>query len=451
MLSIRKPNNSGFQIRILNITYYILLCISYKNNTDAFGYAGNIYNPNSFKFIIGIFLIVLSSEAIIKTTLRTKIYLWLFHILIVIPTSAVYYISDYNSTIALSTTLASLLLPFLCYQLRRVRFKTNNTFFSALNISNIIYILTFIYAIYFVLTILERGFSNLNFDLSRIYEFREHNSKDLSTIYQYIESNTTKCILPGITILFAAKKNWKALAILQCTTILLFGIHNHKIVALICPVTLILYQLIISKNFERNTLFIFNVGVGLVTVTYELTDSFEVQAILDRAIFMYGWLNFKYYEFYSINDFVYWSNSKLTLGLIKYPYGELTPYEVIGSYLTDGLLVHSANTGYIGSAYMNAGVFGIAIETIAFAFIISLIEKQYVSSNYSAITLILPLFPILLFITSADISQSILTDGLLLSLMIGAALRNNKSNRLSHIIEPAIINLIMRHKPLNHD
>ena len=111
-----------------------------------------------------------------------------------------------------------------------------------------------------------------------------------------------------------------------------------------------------------------------------------------RVFFEPSLINFFYYEFFKLNEFVYWSNSNLTFGLFDYPYS-LDPAHQIGFYFY-GTELQGAITGWLGSGYMNAGYLGVYLYAFLLGLIFSFIDsyKNLIDSKYLVAFTISPLF-----------------------------------------------------------
>jgi hypothetical protein len=103
--------------------------------------------------------------------------------------------------------------------------------------------------------------------------------------------------------------------------------------------------------------------------------------LIRRIILIPSIVNFSYLEFFSLNDHLYWGESKISIGLLNefkfLPGSE----KIIGnSFYQD---TYSVNSGLIGSGYANLGIWGVIIYSILVGLLFSLLNSlsQNIKSN----------------------------------------------------------------------
>jgi multidrug transporter EmrE-like cation transporter len=133
-----------------------------------------------------------------------------------------------------------------------------------------------------------------------------------------------------------------------------------------------------------------------------------------RVFFVPAKLTFDYFNFFSINDFVWWSNSVLE-GFIKYPY-DFSVSKEIGQYNGSG---SSANNGFISSGYAHAGLWGVAIYSFIFAYFIKALDSIVLNSDVPVwLALGMTIVPLRSALISSDFFTTMLTHGLALSFLM---------------------------------
>lgn len=134
-----------------------------------------------------------------------------------------------------------------------------------------------------------------------------------------------------------------------------------------------------------------------------------------RALILPALHHYYYMEFFSQNPWYWWSQSKLSLGLTHMPYDSTAPFVIGLEYYENSDT--SANTGWIGSGYANAGMFGVIVYAVLMGLLFSLVEsfgKKFGPSLAMGVFIT----PIIDILTSADITTLLLTHGLAASIVI---------------------------------
>ena len=150
-------------------------------------------------------------------------------------------------------------------------------------------------------------------------------------------------------------------------------------------------------------------------------DDFGLTSLIARRVFFVpAKLTFDYFEFFSYNPHVYWSNSILKL-FISYPY-DYPVGEVIGNHL--GKTDLNANNGFVSTGFSHAGYFGIAIYIALVGALLRFLD--YITNGFIPLwaALGLTVIPLRSFLISTDVFTTLLTHGLLVVFVILFLLRN---------------------------
>ena len=263
--------------------------------------------------------------------------------------------------------------------------------------------------------IFSGGLNFFNLDLTRVYEFRRDVGSVVNIgIMGYLNIWAFKVFGPFLLIIFLHKKKFGFASLVFLLHILWFGISSHKSVLFFPFVILFIYV------WFRN-------GKGLSIIPISLTlviffsylsfvffdDIIYGSLFIRRVFFVPSFLTFVYYEFFSSEAFIYWSNS-ITSSFIHYPY-DLNPAKLIGAYLgTDA----SSNNSFLSTGYMHAGIPGIIFFSLIFVIILRIFDSLYYNSEYIWISVAIIIIPIRSLIISSDLSTAILTHGILISLIL---------------------------------
>lgn len=134
-------------------------------------------------------------------------------------------------------------------------------------------------------------------------------------------------------------------------------------------------------------------------------------------------LNESYLSYFSENGFIYWGYSKIGLGIVPYV-DELSPAFRIGEVLYPGTQAH-ANTGIIGSGYMNAGYAGIAIYALILGFMCAFLDKLGFQTGNERLIATLCAPQLFLATTTSDLPGMVLSAGLGTAILVSWLLPNS--------------------------
>lgn len=264
------------------------------------------------------------------------------------------------------------------------------------------------------------SFVTINFDLNRVYELRREIALSLPPIYGYLIPLFSKSFIPIAIVIAASLKRYDYAAILSVISIILFGLTTHKGILFYPFVTLFVY--IVFRKFRAERAFLKAIiAVSLISIVdfviyMEGTgDAWIGSLLIRRALILPALHNYYYIEFFSENPWYWWSHSKLALGLVPMPYETTAPF-IIGIEYYDNEAT-SANTGWIGSGYANAGMFGVIVYAALTGLLFSLIET-FGKKFGPALVMGIFITPIIDIFTSADLTTLVLTHGLLTSILI---------------------------------
>lgn len=269
------------------------------------------------------------------------------------------------------------------------------------------------------------GFSHFNMDMSKVYEYRRVVGPLLYVgPMSYLIVWVTKVFGPTLLAFALWKKKYFFSIIIFLLHFLWFGLSSHKSV-LFYPFLIIILWLLFTRT---RALSLVPIGMCIFAIisliAYFIFDNVFIGSMfIRRVLFVPSYLTFVYYDFFSINKYIYWSNSFMSF-FIEYPFESNTAL-LIGEYLgTDA----TANNSFLSTGYMHAGVFGIFIYGLIVGILFRLIDSF--SSNQIPIWLALSVIivPAQSLITSSDLPTSLLTHGLAISVLMIYLIRSPKIN-----------------------
>jgi len=310
--------------------------------------------------------------------------------------------------------------------LKMPRVKYGNT--VAVNGSIVLIVLTFL------MLIGSGGFGKINFDLSQIYELREETATVyFGGIWGYITPWAVKVCIPFLLSLSLLKRMYRYTVIIILIQILMFGITGHRSIAMFSIVAIVIYA---TRETSNKNLFILALITGFLFSVYlfhiYFDDVIVSSTILRRAFFLPSFLNYSYYEFFSVNEYVYYSNSVLSW-LSEYAYsGTQLSHVVAGEVLGKPLM--GANTGFLGTSYAHGGASGMLIISIFVAVIMKVIDGLCHNPSDTWFYLSFTTIPMLALFTSAAFFTALLTHGVLIAFILTWLYRYDSPRHLNRSV-----------------
>lgn len=297
------------------------------------------------------------------------------------------------------------------------------------NPKEVVWFLLVLSAVLVVMFYALGGFTYFNLDFSKVYEFRSVATESLPGIFGYLSLLFTTAVIPfGIAISICYKR-YVNVVIFTVISIVLFGLTSHKAMAIMPFLSIGVFVLLSRRQSFVPIITSFSVILFFVSLAVVFDSSMSPTSIwgeietmfVRRALFVPAMIDYDYIEFFSGNTKYYWSTSKLSFGLLDIPYNGVPPPLLVGmAYFGPG---NSANTGFIGSGFAQAGIFGILVYAIGVGLIIGFFQT---CSRHLGVPLVITatigLFSSM--IQSADFVTLFLTHGLLPALLIFASLRD---------------------------
>ena len=269
--------------------------------------------------------------------------------------------------------------------------------------------------------IFSGGLNFFNLDFTRVYEFRPDVKAVINEgLLGYLNSWTFKVFGPFLLVIFLYSRLYFFASLVFLIHIFWFGISSSKSV-LFYPFLILFVYACFKNNKGSSIIPIFFTLV--ILISYLFFIMFDVirpgSLFIRRVFFVPSFLTFTYYEFFSSEGYIFWSNS-ITSKFIEYPYDLGVP-RVIGDYLGTN---SNANNSFLSTGYMHAGIFGIIFYSIIFAFIMRLYDSLDYDPKFIWVSIAIIIIPIRSMITDSDLPTALLTKGVAISLIILFLSRN---------------------------
>jgi len=411
-----------FKVYPLYIVAYLLLMFHYIFFVSIyFEYEDFFLELNTFKIIISIIFLLFISIALWDLKPEKPSY-HLYNILIfisIIPMLVLYSCKN----------LSSLYMIYTILSLYTIRLILNiNWPFVRIKFINykLLMLLNFIIAVATLLLLFYINKDYFNLDVMKVYEYRRIISQNTPDYIEYIYNIIFKGSLPIIYlfILFKTKKTINKIFFIVAFSalyIFIFGITSHKFFLFIIPFMTFIYLLF--SRFRDISGFILLSFLTFLVIWFVLGFSspnfywFFIESLfIVRIIFVPANLNFAYYEFFKENPFIFFTDSKfiLTHYFLEYPY-DIDLAHLIGREIFNNPSL-GANTGWIGSGFAQAGLYGMLIYSTIIGIVFKYLDflSRYIDYRF----IVISFFPyVIILFLSSDLKTVFLTHGFLLYLI----------------------------------
>lgn len=375
--TVRSRRTSDRLVNVLAaLTYAVLLVFLYRVELSTYwSYMGFDWDLNGFKFALAIIVIGLTSFVLPTAATTRNILLQLGAYFHLFPSLLIYALLNLGSTYLMSVGIGTALLMGFSF-LPIKRFKA-----PSLTWSQVFWVAMLINLMVLAALVAFRGVGSFSLNPQAVYELRAASEERLPGIFGYLRPATTKVMLPVVLILAFALRSRKMIVVTVLIAVAFFGYSHHKVILFASFAAIILFLVLkrVRSTATIGYLAIILLTACVLSLTWSwLTGDLEgasrlVSIVVRRAIFVPVLLDALHVEFFSDNPFYFWSQSTVGLGIASNPYGINAP-NLIGLEFF-GNAEMSANTGYVGAGYSNAGLAGIAIYGTIIGLVIAYLHE----------------------------------------------------------------------------
>lgn len=273
-------------------------------------------------------------------------------------------------------------------------------------------------AVFLAVSIVSGATSFLNFDISRVYEFRSQASDLMDTgVFAYINLWAQKIFNPLLFILALYKRNIPMMIGSIGIQVYFFGITHHRS-HLFVPLLIYLIWLLFTRSISIPRLW-FLISVGLLGVLMLITifhlDTFAA-LILRRAIFVPASVSFEWFEFFIDKPKVYWADKLLAAGSSSEYTSQSLP-RLLGNHMAAGKELNF-NSGIIAAGFAQAGVLGIIFYAAVFGGVLKFVNALIRRGVPVSVCAGLLVQPIAAGWTSSDLFSTLLSHGVIVGVII---------------------------------
>lgn len=395
------------------LVYRFFLDISYAYViSPLFTYMGLYNNLNIVKYIEGYLILIIMAYTIRHRVERiTDFYCVLFFLLLLVPATSIYAFKDYSRIFMYALVLSFYIIQFFAYA-PQLRLNLSDRTISH---KSILYIFAIIGILMFVWIILRGGLKFLNFDFSKVYEYRREAERTIFPgPFLYLMNWYGKIINPTLILLFIWDKNKLGTFIAIVCQIFFFGFTSHKSM-LFYPALVIFMAVVKGNKYTGNLL---TTALATLTVAcfvfYIITDIWQpMSVIIRRVMYVTADNHFRYYEAFKNMEFVYMSDKSWIPA--KYPYDY--PIQALISMIYYGHPNTWVNTGFMANGYVNFGFLGMFIYSAVVGWLFGIMDEisyKRIPLWISIAITIVPVYNLL----SVDLLTGLMYHGLLVSVIL---------------------------------
>jgi hypothetical protein len=428
-VTLRPLKISDILLALQYALYFItLLCVYIYGIVPVYAYMGFLDEFSAGNMLFSILILVFVAPLLRPDGFPSSFFLNVAASLVLIPTLVIYTGAGLPHRYALITTVAISLIAIITKTFRPRPLKL-----PLIHSSKLLLLLALLSTVTILGVFLFGGARFLNFNLSAVYDIRREAADNLPRFFGYLNSLVTKVAIPFGLVFALHNRRWLAAAAFASMSILLFGLTAHKS-PLFYPLTVAFVYLIAQSRYLTQYFLAALIAIVLISALdlwfflhgAEGISGWFASLLARRAILVPSLLNYYFLDFFTDAPKYFWADSKVTLGLVASPH-DLRAVNLIGlEYF--GKQEMSANTGWIGSGYANAGLWGITLYSIFIGLLLAVLDTyaRRLGTRMVVALFILPLFTLL---TSTDLTTMLLTHGLLFSIFLLTLVKSNPQSR----------------------
>lgn len=246
---------------------------------------------------------------------------------------------------------------------------------------------------------------------SAVYDHRFDFNEGLGFPLNYLLPFAAGPLAAFLAALSASRREWsKALLVMLCG-FLFYGLSTHKAFLFIPVFSIVVYFAISSRVglFFILALVFGSASLAALAAGPGWADIFG-GVFANRVVFIPAQIHFVFFDEFSKLGFLYWAESKISLGLVTSPLPMPSVHYIAEIMIGDSRI--GANVGWLANGYMNLGLVGIFFYAVILGFFLSMIDRwsrrldpRLLMAAFSA--------PIFSIVTSNDLLVAMLTGGLL--------------------------------------
>lgn len=258
----------------------------------------------------------------------------------------------------------------------------------------------------------------LNFDVRRIYEFRDQVAMLLDVgPLAYLNLWTYKVFtIFLVCMLLQTKRFGWCLVVLACQ-LYFFGLTSHRII-LFLPLLAIGFWLYLGRSNELSPLpYLLSAGILLALGLFLIWGVESLpEMVIRRAFFVPSGLIFQWFDFFDTHAHVYWAD-KLLASFASGEYVRINVPRLVGDFLVPGSN-SAANAGMVASGYAHAGYWGVMFYALVLGIVLGVLNAVVRSGVPLWLVAALSIGPLRTAIADSDLFTSLLSHGLGVTVLV---------------------------------
>ena len=374
MLKIKQRNIILWSIIFRSLIDIVYITIISKH------FARFALEINYKKYILSWLLFILSlmiiEKIISKKHTKTSVLIcYIVYFINYIPTISLWALANFPNAFFIYVNIYwyMILIFMLCYShisIRPVKLHIDSRVSKIL-----LYIIFILFAFFAIFFSYKYNDLKLHFSLLDVYDLRfKARNYDIGTIMNILYRCASTLVFPLYAITFLIKRKWLLFIFVCYLQLLMFSIAGHKFFFFIIPVAVLAYFFYDDKYLKLIPK-IFSIMVGVSFIEKAFFNTYYIASFfVRRMMYVPALLNYYYYDFFKSNPPIFFSTDMILsqTGLVKSPYKIPIP-RLIASYYYNSPETN-ANTGMLGDAFANLGVYGVIIFPIIFFVFLVLID-----------------------------------------------------------------------------
>lgn len=421
-IRLRMLNKNLITFVCMLLIFRVLLEVSYVNVVTSFySYEGYHLNFELLNYFVS-WLFFLMGTVLIKDRVKSvsDYFFVVAFVSVVTPVTILYGYDSERSLFTLVTVLAAFFLIYFVVRIKLVSFKSLPVFKNGLKL---VVIICSLFVLFLIIWFLISGVK-FNLDFMKVYEFRSDNAAiSQMGVLAYTNNWTYQIFNIFLFTIALLYRKYLLVVLLFCIQVYFYSASAHKSVFFLPFLVLGIWLYFRKTNSLVIVPLALNMIIAFTLILYYFFGDLLASSIFSRRLFFVpANLTYVYFDFFSKNPHVFWSNSVLS-SFLSYPY-DLSMSHVIGRYL--GHESMSANNGFIASGYAHAGVFGVLFYSLIIGLILRFIND--ISHNLLPLWVVLSLsiVPLRSLLISSDLFTVMLTHGFIVALIIILFVRSKK-------------------------
>ena len=411
-----------FRYIALHLVLFALILFAYSLYiVDSFGYMGGFESHfNAAKCLTSAIAVVGAAYLINISGKPSEFFLHCINALILSPTLAIYTASDLPHLFAVYSLACCLIVIWIpqMFPLRRT------AGFSTLTQEELSRIVVVMVVAITAATVYFTGGISIAADYAAFHEMRRDTSGRLPKIVGYLYSTANDALVPLGVALGCAGRRYGVVVVLALCGILLGMATHNKAPLLVGVVSASLYFIgCSSARVIAMLILLITLTVAGIAERFALDEAGYITSLFTyRAMLIPSQINFAYVQFFEEHSYTLWSQSRLSFGVIDDPYGGISHNFLIGVEMF-GTSDASANTGWIGSGFANAGIVGGFVYSALFGALLAVIDSARQSDDVGFTVAAWTMVVIGCIARSADFTNVLITHGLIILLLLFFSLR----------------------------